>query len=303
MNVGKGQKVVSVETPPNGLRQTHLKDTHALEAALRDVESLLSKELKGQIASNQHCYVNLPHPLTVHNFRESHVPLFAWGEERVAGIEALFSAAVREMGYEKEHDDLKARANVIVREYRVEQYIPFHFDELECSELVLGMVLLNEAEGTGLAFRKGEGNNVLQYMVPEVRGCAFSLEGESRYSWTHGLLPCRGRRISITCRFYKQKVIDKWRAEMDALPADEPLPDPVVAVNEGPANVNVTLCDGRNLSTRKAMVVPSNTDESALIALFKQKLRLKVSKIALDKGVEWVPGRVLQNGDVIVGFK
>ena len=46
--------------------------------ALIDGESaLLTMDL-----SNQHCYVNLPHPLTVHNYREAFVPLFPWGHER-----------------------------------------------------------------------------------------------------------------------------------------------------------------------------------------------------------------------------
>ena len=89
MNVGKGQKVVPVDTPPNGLRQTQLCDAAPIEAALLDVEALLRCELRGQIASNQHCYVNLPHPLTVHNYRESHVPLFHWGERR----ELIFGSA------------------------------------------------------------------------------------------------------------------------------------------------------------------------------------------------------------------
>lgn len=301
MNPLKGQKVVETTTPPRGLKQVTLSNSQVLAAALADVESLLSVELRGQIASNQHCYVNLPHPLTVHNFREAFVPLFEWGNDRIRGVEALFDAVMEEMKLEREAVDLKARANVIVREYRVGQYIPFHFDDLECSELVLGIILENKGEGnTGLAFRKGEDNVIQQYVVPEVCGTVFSLEGEARYSWTHGLLPCRGRRISITCRFYKQNVIDKWRRDMDALPEDEPLPQEEEAATT-PANVNVTLCDGRNRSNKKAMVVPSASDKESIIALFKQKLRLKVSKVALDKGDDdW---RTLQNGDVIIGFK
>lgn len=71
---------------------------------------------------------------------------------------------------------------MIVREYRIQQKIPFHFDDLECSELVVGIILLNEDEQQrGLSFQRGENDKLTQYDVKERPGTVFSLTGESRY--------------------------------------------------------------------------------------------------------------------------
>lgn len=211
-------KIVETDKIPNGLAVSYLADTELIDLAKGDVENLLKTSLKGQIASNQHCYVNLTHPLTVENCREANVPVFPWGSDEIANIEKLFELTLIKLGLENDIKDMKERANVVIREYKVGQHIPFHFDELECSSKVIGIILLNEdIEHRGLCFQKGgQHNEILNYTVPEESGSIFMLSDEARYTWKHGLPPVKGRRISITCRFYKKNVINKWKKDMEA---------------------------------------------------------------------------------------
>jgi hypothetical protein len=296
-------KVVNVSTAPNGLKEAFLSDD--MSGGVSDVEHLLANELSNQIASNQHAFVNLPHPLTVQNFRECSTPLFRWGDERVKNIEVLVEKAIVALGYEQELSDLKQRANVIIREYREGQHIPFHFDELECSELVVGIVLMNDApDSRGLAFRKGEDNATMEYFVREKAGTVFALTGESRYSWTHGLTPCRGRRMSITCRFYKPKVIAAWK-DMEESSRDDDIDNNSddgahdVAESKAAANVRVTLKDGQNAKNLKPVVVSSEITHEELVALFKSKLRLNVTRI--ERATP--ENEPLTNGAIVTGFK
>ena len=161
--------IVETEKAPNSLIINQIDDIELVYLARQDVENLLKTVLKGQIASNQHCYINLPHPLTVENYREAFVPIFNWSSPEVKNIETLFSVALTSLGKEKDLSDLKDRANVIVREYKPGQHIPFHFDELECSSEVCGIILLNEdPECRGLCFQKGDKRNeTLNYTCEE----------------------------------------------------------------------------------------------------------------------------------------
>lgn len=131
----KVSKVAQTERCPNGLFESSVTDLSLVEEAKSEVELLLKTVLLGQIASNQHLYVNLPHPLAAANNREAAVPCLSWGDQRIASIEKLFHLAMQVLGVTKqdEFDDYKRRANVIVREYKVRQHIPFHLDELECA--------------------------------------------------------------------------------------------------------------------------------------------------------------------------
>jgi hypothetical protein len=194
----------------------------------------------------------------------------------------------------------RQRANVIVREYRVRQHIPFHLDELECGEMVIGMILLNEDEKQrGLCFRKGEGDKTLQYTVQEEPGTIFSLTGESRYSWTHGLMPCNGRRISVTVRFYKDEVISKWRREMELLDKSVHTSNPDAVSEQVNLNVRITLVDAKS-NAKKPVVVAANSTRDDLLLLFKNKLKLK-PKVLLVGGVEWMDGQPIKEGDLIFG--
>ncbi len=287
------KKIVSTDKAPNGLFETCLDDSQLLlEKAKDEVENLLKTVLFGQIASNQHCYVNLPHPLSAVNNREAGVPCLSWGDERVARIEEVFGAVLALLG-EDGAADLKRRANVIIREYKPRQHIPFHFDELECSELVIGIILLNE-DGRGLCFRKGEGKETLSYCVKEKSGTVFSLRGESRYSWTHGLPPCPARRISITVRFFKQEVIDKWKIAIE-----NQVPAIILTEKDDvskSSTVRIMIVDGKS-NTRKPVVVAATATDEDLIILFKNKLKIK------PKTIEGRTGELLNDGDEIIGKK
>lgn len=90
--------IIETDKAPNGLTISQLDNMELIELARQDVENLLKTVLKGQISSNQHCYVNLPHPLTVENYREAYVPVFSWGNPEIKNIEALFSVALTSLG-------------------------------------------------------------------------------------------------------------------------------------------------------------------------------------------------------------
>merc|ERR1712227_904180 len=90
------------------------------------------------------------------------------------------------------------------------QQISFHVDDDACDEQVIGVILLNASSAgkpNGLRFRKGEGTHTLEYVLDERRGTAFMMEQQARYSWQHGLPPVPARRISVTVRFFKHRVL------------------------------------------------------------------------------------------------
>ena len=298
--------IIETEKIPNSLIISQLDNAELIALARQDVENILKTVLKGQIASNQHCYVNLPHPLTVENYREAYVPIFSWGNPEIANIETLFSSVLTLLGLSEE--DMKSRANVIIREYRVGQYIPFHYDELECSSEVCGIILLNEdPECKGLCFQKGDKRNeTLNYTVREKTGSIFVFSNEARYSWKHGLPPVRGRRISITCRFYKKDVISKWKKDMDVamLERDRNVIEynDLDSKNES-EKVRITICDFQNQKKSKPVVVDNGISVDELKKLFKNKLSLKVESIYFDNGTEFENGNVIKQGDVLIGRK
>lgn len=298
--------IVETDKVPNGLIISQIDDMELIELAKQEVENILKTVLKGQIASNQHCYINLPHPLTVENYREAFVPIFNWDSPEVKNIETLFSVALKLVGLEKNLPDLKDRANVIVREYKPGQYIPFHFDELECSSEVCGIILLNEdPECRGLCFQKGDKRNeTLNYTVREKPGSIFVFSDEARYSWKHGLPPVRGRRISITCRFYKQDVINKWKKDMAMLEKDRTV---IVYhdnnIDSEKEKVRITICDFQNQKKGKPVVVNNKVTLDELKLLFKNKLSLKVESISFGNGAEFKDGTVIKQDDVLIGRK
>jgi hypothetical protein len=69
--------------------------TELLDRALKEAESVFSQECKGQIASNQHFFVNLPFPLT--GTRECNTPLFDVNDERVSDISKLAKVAMQQV--------------------------------------------------------------------------------------------------------------------------------------------------------------------------------------------------------------
>ena len=299
--------LIETTSVPNGLNITHLGCNDLLEAAKNDVEQLLTTFLKGQIASNQHCYINLPHPLTVENFRESAIPVFNWGDKEIENIEKLFFEALSSLGFSlTQIQDMKQRANVIVREYKLGQYIPFHVDELECSPEVCGIILLNDdPQNRGLCFQKGEGKNKkLNYTIKENVGSAFFFEGEARYSWKHGLLPVKGRRISITCRFYKKDVINNWKKDMEnaikkynvvSIELNEP------QNNDNQRNVRISICDSKNMKKCKPIVISNCISYTELKTMFKNKLGIKVKTIMFHNGDEFKDGMTISQDSILVG--
>ena len=295
--------IIETEKIPNGLVMKELNNMELIELAKQDVENLLKTVLKGQIASNQHCYVNLHHPLTVENYREAYVPIFDWGSPEIKNIEALFSIAITSLGLSEE--DMKKRANVIIREYRSGQYIPFHYDELECSSEVCGIILLNDdADGRGLCFQKGTGRNeTLNYTIREKPGSIFVFTDEARYSWKHGLPPVRARRISITCRFYKKDVISKWEKNMELAMLDRDRT--VIEYTDDPKDekVRITISDFQNRKKSKPIVVNNNISLDELKQIFRKKLSLKAELIHFEDGTEFKDGTVIKQDSVLIGRK
>lgn len=302
--------IVETDKVPNGLIEKQVDKAELIELARQDVENLLKTVLKGQIASNQHCYVNLPHPLTVENFREAYVPIFSWGSPEIKNIEALFSVALASLGLSVE--EMKARANVIVREYKHGQHIPFHYDELECSSEVCGIILLNDdPDGKGLCFQKGGSRNeTLNYTVREKPGSIFVFTDEARYAWKHGLPPVRGRRISITCRFYKKDVIAKWQKDMEQATLERGRT--VIEYNDtdtdGAKNekIRITIADFQNRKKSKVVVVDSAISVEELKQIFKNKLSIKVESIHFGNRIdstEFKDGTVIKQGDLLLGRK
>ena len=266
---------------PNGLTVIELHSA-LLPRAREQVEQILAHELKGQIASNQHCFINLPFPLASSN-REAATPTFSWADERVAAIAAVVDEALVQLGFsEEEQTDMKKRANVIVREYRKGQSISFHTDELECASVVVGVVLQNEcAQQRGLVLTRGNDTFVLE----ERCGTAFAMRDEARYAWKHGLPPCTGRRISVTVRFFKRKVLDAWVAAGSQLCLAPPR-STLTAVT-GAERVRVTLTENRNFQNCKAAVADPKGGLKGVLKLFKDKLRVKVSVVYLESGLAW----------------
>jgi len=310
--------IVETERAPNGLTISQLDNVELVALARQDVENLLKTALKGQIASNQHCYINLPHPLTVENFREAYVPVFDWGSPEIANIEALFSVALASLGLSVE--DMKDRANVIVREYKPGQHIPFHYDELECTPEVCGIILLNDdPDHRGLCFQKGgDRNETLNYTVKEKPGSIFVFSDEARYAWKHGLPPVRARRISITCRFYKKDVIVKWQKDMELAMlqqdrtvieytdtnADDSITGKAITGETINEKVRITIRDSQNQKKTKVIVVDNNITFDELKQLFKNKLSLKVETIQFaNNGIEFKNGTVLKQDDILLGKK
>lgn len=301
--------IIETEKIPSGLTISQLDNYDLIELAKQDIENLLKTVLKGQIASNQHCYINLPHPLTVENYREAYVPIFSWGSPEIANIEALFSVALTSLNLSEQ--DMKKRANVIVREYRPGQHIPFHYDELECSSEVCGIILLNDDPNChGLCFQKGSGRNeILNYTVKEKPGSIFVFTDEARYSWKHGLPPVRGRRISITCRFYKKDVINKWEKDMEVallerkltvIEFDDSVIDKKDKKNE---KVRITISDFQNRKKNKTIVINDDISVDELKQIFKNKLSIKAESIYFENGTEFKNGNVIKQDDVLIGKK
>lgn len=117
------------------------------------------------------------------------------------------------------------------------------------------------------------------------------------------MLPCRGRRISITIRFFKSEVIERWRADMaKSAGAREGAPieaaAAAAAVSERTDSVRIVLVDGKS-NARKPLCVNPAIDEKELRALFRNKFRFKPSALMREDGSALVGE--LQEGAVIVG--
>lgn len=235
-------RVERVMTVPQGLRVIRLQDQAKLSQALREVLDVFEKEVKGQIANNQHFFIQ--HPFPLHGSREANTPLFPFGSERLKTVCELVAETMQLLGVETStRDEMISRANVIVREYRPNQHIAFHCDELECDSQVFGFILLNEhLDHRGLVFKRGEGNREVRYTVEEHPGTAFVMAHEARYNWKHGLPPVSARRISVTVRFFKKTVLAAFLklqgSDVNEMKDAQSVNQTIVATSENPATLN-----------------------------------------------------------------
>lgn len=166
-------------------------------------------------------------------------------------------------------------------------------------------MLNDDPDCRGLCFQKGTGKNeTLNYTVREKPGSIFVFTDESRYAWKHGLPPVRGRRISITCRFYKKDVISKWKKDMELSEKDRT----VIQYNDidtdgATEKVRITICDYQNRKKTKTIVVNNDISLDKLKQIFKNKLSLKVESIYFENGAEIKNGTVFKQDSVLIGRK
>ena len=263
-------------------------------------------------------------------------PCFRLHDVRVASLSQAVVASMHQLGFSQgQIDQMLPRANIICREYRVGQGIPFHTDDTACDAVVLGLVLLNEApQHQGLQFRKGEGKHVVVHTVQERPGTIFMMSHEARYSWRHGLASAAGRRVSVTVRFFKPKVLQVHMAEAGAsdagalevlpgsdltaaaaeaddwasvnaagagLPSSEEMAQwmPVAAGgNQGAPTVRITLIKNCDVRQRRPVVgVASAMDVAQLQTMARNKLSVRKARRFFDSaGSELTEGDALAEG-------
>eukprot|EP00019_Armaparvus_languidus_P002054 CAMPEP_0168599840 /NCGR_PEP_ID=MMETSP0420-20121227/12365_1 /TAXON_ID=498008 /ORGANISM="Pessonella sp." /LENGTH=231 /DNA_ID=CAMNT_0008637691 /DNA_START=980 /DNA_END=1671 /DNA_ORIENTATION=- len=214
---------------------------------------------------------------------------------------------------EQEQAECERAANIIVRLYNPGQKISFHVDELECSNIVLGIVLANDNEQKfGLNFRRpATKNGQLEcFILKEEPGMTFLMSEDARYAWQHGLPPVSARRVSITVRFFKNDVLKKWNELQKRKQSDENRTveknneilenndDNVAIDNE---KILIKLILNKKQTTSSSVVVDSVVDTDQIKLFAKNKLRVNLKKIVLLRqgGVELKNADQLQKNESI----
>jgi len=123
---------------------------------------------------------------------------------------ALVARATRVLGNGMEDSLKQDGLNVICRRYAPGDRLGFHRDSVGLfGEEIFGAVLTDS--GPGLVFRR-QGEERHEYAVPEFAGCISVSTGDSRYAWSHGVLPRpegSATRVSLTWRWLRPATV-RW---------------------------------------------------------------------------------------------
>lgn len=82
------KNLTSTMNPPEGLYATKIDNMDMVAAALREADAIFDDECAGQIATNQHFFVNLPFPIGG-GVREAHTALFELGNPKIPQLSGL----------------------------------------------------------------------------------------------------------------------------------------------------------------------------------------------------------------------
>jgi len=260
-------------------------DSNQIAPALGQADAIFASVCAHQIASSQRFFVNLPFPLS--GVREAGTPVYSWHDDRVTALLEVIRIAAAQFGVT---DDLD-RANVIVREYKPGQRIPFHIDDELCGPRVFGIILANGSAAHGLVLAKDGAS----YAIYEEPGTCFLLEEQARYSWRHGLPAVPARRVSVTVRFFKPGVtlpepnalVERARRCADELALSQP------------AVVAVTLIRNAQQSLRKAATVGVPILVADVMRAAKNKLQCKPRRLFVLGGRELADGDHLPGGSLL----
>jgi hypothetical protein len=87
----------ATQVAPQGLHSAQITDAELLADALREANSVFDGECAGQIASNQHFFVNLPFPIG--GTREAGTAIFDLEDERVPRLSELIRHTLHKLSF------------------------------------------------------------------------------------------------------------------------------------------------------------------------------------------------------------
>ena len=90
-------RFVPTQTAPQGLHEARITDTALLEDSLREANSVFDGECAGQIATNQHFFINFPFPIG--GTRESGTTIFDLEDARIARLSELIRHTLRKLSF------------------------------------------------------------------------------------------------------------------------------------------------------------------------------------------------------------
>eukprot|EP01084_Bolivina_argentea_P209342 356602_1 len=288
----------NVNKAPNGLTVDSLDCYDLLKNALSEVEAILSSECKNQISLHKHFFISQPFPL--HGDREALTPLFELNDNKICNVTKILHATLTKFKFDPK---ILESTNIIVREYNAGEGIPFHIDHMDCKQNVFGIVILNKNQNqNGITYRKGHGKYTLNYTLQEECGTIFKMNGEARYKWKHGLTAVNGRRISITCRTYKDSVLKQFQLKQAQIIQQQMSYPNENKMNENSGNkkVSINLIMNNNNNLQRPCVISPTVNLKQLQKIIKNKFKIKkVKKIKFynSNGIEIDNNYLLQTAE------
>lgn len=90
-------RFVATQVAPQGLHTAHITDAALLADALREANSVFDGECAGQIATNQHFFVNLPFPIG--GTREAGTTIFDLEDARIPRLSELIRHTLHKLSF------------------------------------------------------------------------------------------------------------------------------------------------------------------------------------------------------------